>query len=59
MKKCALSYIYTYMTFELFTQMSTLIGQTNRNRFWDQPVLSIFHLEGHVSQHNSGGYNYK
>ena len=28
--------------------MSTPIGQTDRNRFWDQPVLCIFHPEGHV-----------
>ena len=50
MKMCALSHIYTYMTFGLFTQMSTPIGRTDRNRLWNQPVLSIFHPEGHVSQ---------
>ena len=49
---CALSDIYTYMTFGLFTQMSTSISPTDRYRFWDQPVLSIFHPEGHVSQQN-------
>ena len=38
------------MTFGLFTQMFTPIGRTDRNRFWDQPILSIFHPEGHVSQ---------
>ena len=53
-KVCALSHIYTYMTFGLFTQMSTPIGRTDRNRFLDQPVLSIFHPEGHVSQHSCG-----
>ena len=42
---------HPYMTFRLFTQMFTPIGQTDWNRFWDQPVLSIFHTEGHVSQH--------
>ena len=31
-KVCALSHIYTYMTFGLFTYLSFLIGRTNRNR---------------------------
>ena len=47
---CALSHIYTHMTFRLFTQMSTPIGWTDQNRFWDQPVLFIFHPQGHGSQ---------
>ena len=50
MKMCALSHIYTYMTFGLFTYMSIPIGRTDRNRILDHPVLSIFHPEGHVSQ---------
>ena len=49
-KVCALSHISTYMTFGLFTQMSTPIGRTDRNRFLDQPVLCVIHPEGHVSQ---------
>ena len=50
-KVCALGHIYTYMTFGLFTEMSTQIGWTDRGRFCVQPVLCIFHPEGHVSQH--------
>ena len=34
--------------------MSTAIGWTDRGRFWVQPVLCIFHPEGHVSQQNRG-----
>ena len=49
-KVCALSHIYTYMTFGIFTCVLPNRSETDRNRFLDQPVLCIFHPEGHVSQ---------
>ena len=48
-KMRALSHIYTYMTFRVLTQMSTPISRTDMYRFLGQPILSIFHSEGHVS----------
>ena len=47
---CPKSYLYIY-DFSAYLHMcpSQLVG-TDRNRFWDQPVLCIFHPEGHVSQ---------
>ena len=47
----ALSHIYTYMTFGLFTHVSLPIGRTDRNRVFGHPVLPNFHPEGPVSQH--------
>ena len=47
----ALSHIYTYMTFGLFTHVSLPIGRTDRNRVFGLPVLPNFHPEGPVSQH--------
>ena len=49
-KVCALSHIYTYMTFGLFTYLSFPIGRMDRNRVFGHPVLSNFHPEGPVSQ---------
>ena len=46
----ALSHIYTYMTFGLFTHVSLTIDQTVQRRVLDHPVLTIFHPEGTVSQ---------
>ena len=46
----ALSHIYTYMTFGLFTHVSLPIGRTDRNRVFGLPVLPSFHPEGPVSQ---------
>ena len=46
----ALSHIYTYMTFGLFTHVSLPIGRTDRNRVFGLPVLHNFHPEGPVSQ---------
>ena len=52
-KVCALSHIYTYMTFGLFTYLSFPIGQADRNRVFGHPVPPDFHPEGPVSQHVS------
>ena len=46
----ALSNIYTYMTFGLFTHLSLKIGRTDRNQVFGHPVLPNFHPEGPVSQ---------
>ena len=54
-KMCALSHIYTYMTFGLFTQMSTPIGRTDRYRFWDQSVLSISSIRRKMFPNNKVG----
>ena len=47
---CRKSYLYLY-DFSAYLHMcpSQSVG-TDRGRFWDQPVLCIFHPEGHVSQ---------
>ena len=46
----ALSHIYTYMTFGLFTHVSLPIGWTDGYRVFGHPVLPNFHPEGPVSQ---------
>ena len=47
----ALSHIYTYMTFGLFTHVSLPIGRMDRSRVFGHPVLPNFHPEGPISQH--------
>ena len=49
----ALSHIYTYMTFRLFTHMSLPIGQTDRNQVLCHPVLPIFPSGGTCFPTNS------
>ena len=49
-KMLALSHIYTYMTFGLFTHVSLPIGRTYRNRAFGLLVLPNFHPEGAVFQ---------
>ena len=53
LKVCALSHIYTYMTFGLFTQMSTPIGRTDRNRFWDHIRFSLSSIRRDMFPNNT------